>query len=266
MRVTNPPVSRALLTRLLAPLTAALFLLVPVGCVPPEDADSGEFESSEPTDDDFHGEEGKADGEGTSVGDFVRTACATSVVMGLSRQIAQEVNCMNPGALGSFEEGDGIVFVGSAVLPFLDPEAIDHLKAAAEAAGELLITSAYRTVPQQYLLYRWKQLGRCGISAANPPGESNHESGRAVDLSNWSDVVRTMKSNSWSHPYSGDPVHYEHMASPDIRGRDVRAFQRLWNRNNPDDQITEDGDYGPATQERLIKAPAVGFPVGASCE
>jgi hypothetical protein len=255
--------------RLFAPLTAALgglLLFLPLGCVAPEDVDVDMSESSEPSDNDFHGEEGKADGEGTTVGDFVRTACATSVVLGLARQIADEVNCLNPGALESFEEGDGIVFVGSAVLPYLDPEAVDHLKAAARAAGELRITSAYRTVPQQYLLYRWHQLGRCGIAGANPPGESNHESGRAVDLSNWSDVVRTMKSNSWSHPYSNDPVHFDHTSSPDIRGRDVRAFQRLWNRNHPDDQIAEDGDYGDNTASRLIKSPAAGFATGASCQ
>ncbi|MGE3767260.1 MAG: hypothetical protein AB7L94_33715, partial [Kofleriaceae bacterium] len=40
---------------------------------------------------------------------------------------------------------------------------------------------------------------------------------------------------------------------------------RLWNKNAPDDPIAEDGDYGPATEERVKRAPAEGFGVGASC-
>ena len=49
------------------------------------------------------------------------------------------------------------------------------------------------------------------------------------------------------------------------RGADVLAFQRLWNRNAPDDPIAEDGVYGPMTEERVKRAPAEGFGIGASC-
>lgn len=74
-----------------------------------------------------------------------------------------------------------------------------------------------------------------------------------------------MVSKGWAHNVPGDPVHFEHLSSPDIRGKDVEAFQRLWNRNNPGDQISEDGDYGPQTEARLKKSPATGFAVGATC-
>jgi hypothetical protein len=60
-------------------------------------------------------------------------------------------------------------------------------------------------------------------------------------------------------------VHFDHLASPDIRGADVLAFQRLWNRNAPDDPITEDGSYGPMTEARVMRAPAEGFGIGALC-
>jgi hypothetical protein len=60
-------------------------------------------------------------------------------------------------------------------------------------------------------------------------------------------------------------VHFDHTRSSDIRGLDVHAFQRLWNRNNPSDRIDEDGDYGPATGARLAKAPAAGFAIGPTC-
>ena len=65
--------------------------------------------------------------------------------------------------------------------------------------------------------------------------------------------IGPMADQDWSHSVPGDPVHFDHLGSPDIRGRDVLAFQRLWNRNNPNDQIAEDGDYGPATESRLGK-------------
>ena len=74
-----------------------------------------------------------------------------------------------------------------------------------------------------------------------------------------------MASHHWAHDVPGDPVHFDHLTSPDNRGKDVRAFQRLWNRNHPSDKITVDGDYGPATAARLKRAPAKGFAKGPQC-
>jgi poly(3-hydroxybutyrate) depolymerase len=145
-------------------------------------------------------------------------------------------------------------------------DARDDLYAAAEAGGmPLQINSGFRTVVQQYLLRRWFELGRCGITAAAEPGESNHESGRAVDVENYSAWITMLEAHGWAHDVPGDPVHFDHLATPDIRGADVLAFQRLWNRNAPDDPITEDGEYGPMTETRVQRAPAEGFGVGALC-
>jgi uncharacterized protein (TIGR03382 family) len=60
-------------------------------------------------------------------------------------------------------------------------------------------------------------------------------------------------------------VHFDNTRAPDNRGLDVRAFQRLWNRNHPGDKITVDGAYGPQTAARLKQAPATGFAKGAQC-
>jgi 3D (Asp-Asp-Asp) domain-containing protein len=49
------------------------------------------------------------------------------------------------------------------------------------------------------------------------------------------------------------------------KGVDVKAFQRLWNRNNPSDLIEEDGIWGPMTEARMKKSPAAGFAIGAQC-
>ena len=86
-----------------------------------------------------------------------------------------------------------------------------------------------------------------------------------MDLANWSSVVTSMSAHGWKHDVPGDSVHFDHTSSPDIRGEDTLAFQKLWNRNHPGDPIAEDGDYGPQTEARLKQSPATGFAVGASC-
>lgn len=200
-----------------------------------------------------------------SVGTAVTSSCSTATVRGLSLQIAQEVECMSPTSLVKLAPSSRIKFASSAVLPYMHSKARTDLIGAANAAT-LTLNSGYRTVAQQYLLYRWDQLGRCGIAVAATPGNSNHESGRAVDLSNWSTRVGVMGSHHWAHSVPGDPVHFDNTRSPDNRGQDVRAFQRLWNRNHPGDKIAVDGDYGPQTAARLKKSPATGFAKGAFCK
>jgi hypothetical protein len=52
----------------------------------------------------------------------------------------------------------------------------------------------------------------------------------------------------------------------DLRGLSVLAFQRMWNRNHPEDLIEEDGLYGDVTEARLTRSPIGGFPIGPACE
>ena len=203
----------------------------------------------------------------SKVGDHVASDCSTEAVLGLSRQISNEVQCLHPDSFVRFEEGGGIVFAGSAVLPYLTPAGKRDLEAAVAArGGQLSINSAFRTVAQQYLLVQWHAQGRCSITAAAPVGESNHETGRALDVGNWSEWVGALGDHGWAHTVPGDEVHFDHLSSPDLRGYDVLAFQRLWNRNHADDMIDEDGLYGPATEARLVASPADGFTVGACGE
>jgi hypothetical protein len=200
-----------------------------------------------------------------TVDSFLTSSCSTSVVLALSIQIAEEVDCMMPGQLVRFEEQGGIRFNGSAVLPYLAEEARADLYAATAGERVLLVNSGFRTVVQQYLLREWFERGRCGIAAAALPGNSNHESGRAIDVDNWQEWTSDLAAHGWDQTVPGDEVHFDHLASPDIRGADVHAFQRLWNRNHPGDAIAEDGDYGPQTAARLAQSPAEGFPTGAEC-
>jgi hypothetical protein len=215
------------------------------------------------SDGDYHGAESEEGlSSGGTVGDKISASCTTASVAGLSHQIAAEIGCIAPGTLERFAATGGIRFTSSAVLPYLHPDAVRALQAAA-AQREVDLNSAFRTVAQQYLLYRWYQAGRCGIPIAASPGTSNHESARAIDVADWSGDLSDLERHGWSHDVPGDVVHFEHLASADLRGLDVHAFQRLWNRNHPGDRIAEDGAYGPQTGARLERSPADGFAIGA---
>jgi uncharacterized protein (TIGR03382 family) len=201
----------------------------------------------------------------STVNDFGGSSgCSTAVVIGLSAQIADEIGCINPGSIATFDASSSLIVTSNSVLQYLASDARDDLVAASQTAT-IQVNSAFRTVAAQYLLYHWYQNGRCGITAAATVGHSNHESFRAVDLANYSSVVSTMRNHGWAHDVSGDPVHFDHLASPDVRSRDTLAFQKLWNLNNPNDIISEDGSYGPQTEARLKKSPSTGFAIGATC-
>ncbi|HSD86141.1 MAG TPA: NBR1-Ig-like domain-containing protein [Kofleriaceae bacterium] len=217
------------------------------GCgVPDDDVDYGEVESF------------------ATVSSYVTSSCSTASVLGLSKQIADEIGCANPTGLTKFTAGGNLQITSNAVLPYLAAGARQDLMDVA-SAHVVKVNSAFRTVAQQYLLYRWYRTGRCSIAIAATPGRSNHESGRAVDLANYSSLISAMANQGWSHDVPGDDVHFDHLASADIRGRDVLAFQRLWNRNHPADKIAEDGAYGPTTESKLAAAPSEGFPIGPTC-
>lgn len=215
----------------------------------------------------FSGEEMPTLGENraaATVADISNAGCSTGPAYELSLQVAEEVTCIMPGLFERYEESDLIVFDGP-VMPFLTPQAKQDMLAAVESQDRVLsINSGYRTVVQQYILYRFWQQGRCGITAAAVPGSSNHESGRALDVDDPSYWATVFPQYGWAQTVlPHDPWHYDHLDSPDLRGYDVLAFQRLWNRNHPEDPIDEDGVYGPQTAGALSRSPGEGFAVGA---
>jgi len=202
--------------------------------------------------------------EDLTVAQAVTSRCSTTAVFGLSEQLIEELNCLRPGLMSRIDRSG--IELGAAAFPFLQTPAAEALaRAARNGGGGMYVTSGLRTLPQQYLLYRWFQTGRCGIGLAAPPGGSNHQSGLAVDLSPYSGWRTPMANQGFRWFGSGDPVHFDYQGGVDIRALSTLAFQRLWNRNNPGDRIAEDGAYGPATEARLARAPGEGFPLGASC-
>ncbi len=213
-----------------------------------------------------------------SVGQLIdRWACSTAPTMPLNAQIADQMNCIEGGF---FERIDDIsnVSLGSAANPFLQGEAARALRrAAASSPGStFVINSSWRSVVQQYVLDSWE--GSCGISIAATPGRSNHESGLAIDvpLSTTTSFRSALRDNGfrwYCDANSGgtssgcrDTPHHDYRAGgTDLRTRAVLAFQQLWNHAHPEDQIGEDGQFGPQTAARIRRAPLAGFASGSTC-
>jgi hypothetical protein len=205
---------------------------------------------------------------GATVENAAASSCSTSSVKGLSKQIIAEARCMNGDSFVAITDL-GNVSWGTAVFPYLEKPARDKLISALKAnpGKTMTINSALRTVAQQYVLYRWYQTGRCGISLAAKPGSSNHETGLALDVSQYSTWKPILTNYGFKWLGSSDPVHFDYVGTGAVsfKGLDVKAFQRLWNRNHPTDKIDTDGVWGPQTEARMKKSPAGGFATGATC-
>ena len=200
------------------------------------------------------------------VQDAIDGYCTTSVLRGLSEQLIEEVECLRPGTMDRIDTISGL-WLGSAALPYLQSNAAASLGDVVQRGGAMGVNSSLRSLAQQYLLYEWYLAGRCGISLAASPGRSNHESGLAVDTSDYSARRWAFESEGWSWLGWSDPVHFDYLGSGTVNlsGLSVLAFQRLWNREHPEDLIAEDGVYGNQTRSRLARAPVAGFAAGTSC-
>lgn len=233
----------------------------PLGCAVPE-PDESEIDGEEPT-----GDRDDQVGSGT-VEQAMQSSCATASILPLSQQIIDEMRCMNPDGVAEVPPLANVEY-SSGVFPYLVKPARDALVAAAKAkpGTTLHINSMLRNVAQQYMLRRWYEVGRCGITAAATPGNSNHETGLALDIQNSSTWRSALESRGFDWFGSSDVPHFDYVGSgaQNQKGLDVKAFQRLWNRNHPGDLISEDGSYGPQTKARIQKSPASGFAVGATC-
>lgn len=143
----------------------------------------------------------------------------------------------------------------------LQDEAATALETAVKSVNDTItINSAFRSSAQQYLLYEWYLKGICGITLAAVPGQSNHESGSAIDTSAYTYWTPILAPYSWVHTYPDtDPVHFDYTKLPTIANYNLLAFQRLWNRNNPNNKIDEDGVYGPATADAFYNSPCDGW-------
>lgn len=204
-----------------------------------------------------------------TVTEAAAASCSTSVVAGLSRQIIEEARCLQPDAFVRVPPRKNLV-AGSNVVLYLEAPARDRLLKALDAnkSRTMTVNSALRTVAQQALLSTWGRTRRCGVKLAAAPGESNHESGLALDVREAGAWRSSLEAQGFRWMGRADPVHFDYAgpAAVDHRGLDVRAFQRLWTRNHPDDPLPETGKLDARAAARLGKAPPAGFAIGARCK
>lgn len=196
------------------------------------------------------------------------TGCSTSSVDGLSRQIMAEAQCADPRMFAVVPRRKNLVVSGNVLL-YLEAPARDQLLKVLDANPKrtLTVNSAFRTVAQQFLLDRWARGGRCGIKLAAHPGESNHETGLAIDVSEPGTWRSSLEEHGFHWMGQIDPVHFDYQGPGAVKreGIDIVAFQRLWNRNHPEDRIPENGAYGEQVESRIKKSPAGGFTQGPIC-
>jgi N-acetylmuramoyl-L-alanine amidase len=212
----------------------------------------------------------------------------------LAKQLIRAMECHANVAFAPIAEVAGKLSFDPAVkaVPFLQASAAKGLKCMADKQtlnAPLQLNSAQRTLVQQLFLYRKYTNKLCEIPLAAEPctryhslkfvhapsnratilcsDKSNHLSGAAVDIQQGRQFYLTgvPKTCGWTYMGRSDPVHFDYVDSKDIRKTAVWAFQRLWNRCKPADSaaLVEDGNWGPATENALMKSPANGF---ADCQ
>lgn len=181
---------------------------------------------------------------------------STAVVNALSQQLIYQLQLISSSALVSFDNLK--VDLWDAAFPYVQPQAKQALEQAIRDRGmQMQVNSAYRTIAQQMLLYNDSANNSNPVA---PPGKSNHQTGLAIDIEDPRGWEPYLMQYGWK-PLAGDPPHfdYEGGSTIDIRSQSILAFQQLWNTNNPNDKISEDGGFGPQTESALNRSPAQGF-------
>lgn len=188
-------------------------------------------------------------------------SCSTERVKSLSLQVIDEMNLLIPG--GVLVNIDDLDVSGNdaTVNFFMQPKAKEALRRAIRRRGVTLrLNSCFRTVVQQHILFSWQ--GSVCVSIAATPGKSNHEDGLAIDTPDFDAWIPALEAEGWEWFGFGDEVHFTYVGGgvkDDVGDIGVKAFQILWNKHNPSDQIETDGGYGPETAARLDRSPVDGF-------
>lgn len=199
-----------------------------------------------------------------------------ALIEGLSIQLIDEMRCMDSGWLEYYTPCKelGCIWANGPQPLAARPEVLDALRAAATSKNDFItINAAYRDVGMQYFS-RWRNENCDGNFMAAIPGRSNHQGGRAIDVQSHAYWADTLIDHGFNRPYyPKDLPHFELVGNQQYRDESeqlkklsILAFQVLWNKNNPSDQIDEDGLYGAETKERLGNSPVEGFPIYGCAE
>jgi hypothetical protein len=190
---------------------------------------------------------------------IARRAPDTASVRGISLQIIAEMLTLAPGQLIPVRHP---LIRGQTpnVNLCLQAAATANLIRAVDGTGRMLVAiSMLRSCAQQLLLHRCFKAG-AGVPLADPPGQSRHERGGAVDVADHAKWRGQLEAHGWRWRGAADPAHFSHPAATvNLAPVGVRAFQRLANRHGA--SLKEDGAWGHLTEREMLKAPAEGFKV-----
>lgn len=188
--------------------------------------------------------------------------CCTGQIQGLSNQVITRL--LDKGLLVKIDH-PLIRCTGKQNNPYLQPQAYQDLVKAVEFRDRsLIINSCLRTVMQQYMLHFQKTKGWCGIKAASPPGQSNHQSGLSIDIEDNVSWKACLKRFNWDWIGAFDPMHFDHKSphSKQMGKLQILEFQKLWNENCDDgDRLLEDGIWGNKTALGVANSPCEGFDI-----
>lgn len=187
--------------------------------------------------------------------------CSTAGIRALDLQLIAQINRTAPNTLVSFAHLP--IICGDGCHPYLQLPALTALEKAIASRPKvkMICNSAYRTVCQQAILFNHCAKKRCGIKAAATPGNSNHNTGLALDIEDAHGWRPYLERLGWDWIGSFDPMHFdfEGRGCKDLRWLSIKAFQQLWNFNHPQNLIAEDGRWGAKTQNAILSTSTAGF-------
>jgi hypothetical protein len=176
---------------------------------------------------------------------------------GLSAQVVRTMNCLEPGALVSLDACPGCVaFDVPAALHWAAPEVEAALRAAARAFGRAIpLHWAFRDVAVDHFLALAAEHLACPAAL----GAAHGALGTGLGIETRDAAPENALSAAGFDAVPAEGEHVYRVPGEDRTSLSVLAFQRLWNLNEADPPLEEDGRIGPATRGAIARSPVAGF-------
>ncbi len=120
------------------------------------------------------------------------------------------------------------------------------------------LTRGLITLPEQYLLDQWESICPNIINISNINDTNNFMGGTVLEIDNaQEDVMKAMKDGGFVR--DRDYYFFNELNASNIQVENIKAFQRLWNCNNDQNPMEENGIFSFEVEERLVKIEVKGF-------
>ncbi len=176
---------------------------------------------------------------------------------GLSAQVVRTMNCLEPGALSPLDACAGCVaFDAPAALHWAAPEAEAALRSAARTYGRAIpLRWAFRDVALDHFL----ALAAEHIACPAALGAAHGALGTGLGIEAVGAAPEAALAAAGFDAVPAEGAHVHRVPGVDRTPLSVLAFQRLWNLNQADAPLEEDGRIGPATRAAIARSPVSGF-------